>query len=80
MLFMSNSLLKEEWRKVVADEIDESQNFEISSRGRVKSFNRSNNSLEGNILSGSFLSGYKTVSIKLKNRKRKIYYLRVGKV
>jgi len=55
------------------EEIDSREIFEISNYGRILSYRT--NKEEGKIIKGSFISGYNTVQVLLKNGKMKSYFV-----
>jgi len=70
---MSKKYKSEQFVNLDFDEIDPKEHFEISNYGSIKSFRTSRK--DGKIIKGSFISGYNTVQVKLKNGKMKSYYV-----
>lgn len=59
------------WKKYEHEDLHESQNFEISNKGRIRSLNGS----EPAILKGYVNNGYLTFSTRKKNKKRTLTYV-----
>ncbi|MFC2104513.1 NUMOD4 domain-containing protein [Bacteroidota bacterium] len=66
-------LIGEIWKPLQIDGMHESENYNISNYGRIKSFKV--NKIEGLIIQGSTLKGYKILNIKLENGKRTTKYI-----
>ncbi len=66
-------LIREDWKTLRIQGMDESEMYEISNYGRIKSFKV--NKTEGSIIKGSTLKGYKILNIKLENGKRTTKYI-----
>lgn len=66
-------LIHEEWKPLRINGMDQSEKFEISNYGRIKSFKV--HKTDGAIINGSTLKGYKILNIKLENGKRTTKYI-----
>lgn len=70
--FYRDNNLVEEWRYYYEDDWEEGYEIAISSKGRIMNFVKSKN---GVVLKGSAINGYKVFNTKLKNGKRKNFYV-----
>ncbi|HAN17708.1 MAG: hypothetical protein A2X13_03680 [Bacteroidetes bacterium GWC2_33_15] len=68
-----NELTREIWKPLVIKEMAETEKYEISNYGRIKSFKIDKET--GSIIGGSLLKGYKILNIKLQNNKRTTKYI-----
>jgi len=66
-------LIREEWKPLNLEEVAENEKYDISNYGRIKSYKV--NKLDGCIIKGSSLKGYKILNIKLANSKRTTKYV-----
>ncbi|HSH53341.1 MAG TPA: HNH endonuclease [Bacteroidales bacterium] len=65
-------IIGEKWRILTFEGISDSEKYEISNYGRIKSFKVDKT---GTIINGSTLKGYKILNIKLQNGKRTTKYI-----
>jgi len=66
-------LIGEMWRPLVIEGIDNTEKYDISNYGRIKSYKL--NKEQGSIIKGSNLKGYKILNIKLNSQKRTTKYI-----
>lgn len=66
-------LIREDWKPLRIQGMNEREMYEISNYGRIKSFKV--NKTDGTIIKGSTLKGYKILNIKLENGKRTTKYI-----
>jgi len=66
-------IIGEKWKILAIEGISDSEKYEISNYGRIKSFKVEKK--HGTIINGSTLKGYKILNIKLQNEKRTTKYI-----
>ena len=69
---MLNNFFNEEWKKLNIKNLDQTENYQISNYGRIKSFKRFKN---GYILKNTNSKGYHIITLKLTNNRRTTKYI-----
>ncbi len=70
---MVSKYKNEKFVRLDYEEISPKEVFEISNYGRIRSFRT--NKVEGKIIKGSYISGYNTVQVKLRDGRMKSYFV-----